>query len=1213
MAVKWTEQQQQVIDLRKADILVSAAAGSGKTAVLVQRILSKITDPEDPVNIDQLVIVTFTQAAAGEMRERIQAAIEKEAALHPDNEHLQRQRTRIHMANISTIHSFCKSVIQNHFQEIDLEPSFRIGDEGEVKLIKQEVLGEVLEEYFASEDKTFVRFAETFAVGKNDDILESIVLDLYNFSMSDPYPVEWLSHCLTQYAAKDYEAVLQTDWMQALFAHFRQMLSYGDTKIKKFCQLVEQIPEREAYMEIAGYYRALLESLAARPDYVHWQKVLQELKHPALPRGKKSCQDEEIREELKQLRDDVKKILDSLKKDYFGQTAEEILDDLANCRPVMEKLIEITVRFMEAYRQEKRSRNLLDFNDLEHEALRILRDEKTKEPTETAREYGEFFDEILIDEYQDSNMVQEYLLTSISRHAAGEHNVFMVGDAKQSIYRFRMARPELFMEKFDTFSVSEGPRRRIDLHKNFRSRHHVLDSANYIFERLMHRELGGITYDAEAALYPGLIFPEQDTKQDYRTELLLFDKKELEGELDAVQYEAKLIAHRIRRLTDPAKGLQVLDKASGGYRRAQYGDIAILLRSTAGFDTALIEELAAEGIPAHAVSREGYFDTLEIATVLNYLRVIDNPLQDIPMLSVLKSPFVGISDEDLVRLRLKEKKTIYDCVCAYREDGEEDTLVRRLADFLEQLADFRKKMHYMPIHKFICYILDETGYGDYIAVMPGGEQRRANIQMLIEKASDFEAASYLGVFQFVRYVEQLEKYQIETGEASVVGENDNAVRIMTIHKSKGLEFPIVFLAGLGRKFNHTQARQPVVFHPTLGLGMDNVQLKSRQKNKTLLRGAILLQNQLESLGEELRVLYVALTRAREKMILTAGAEDLERAVKNAYRDGMGDAMEYGCLVSAGHYIDWILTALAGHPDMDVLAEEYMEQKPGRPFNSYEGAGFAVQKVRLDEMLEEDLQQMAENERKWLNLEEQLAFHTEELPEHMSKALHFAYPYEKEKKIPVKVSVSELKRREISQEEEAQLFAAEEPVRLRPAFLEAEEEHVSSVARGTAYHKVFECLDLEKCGDIKEIREQLESFFEAELLPEECRPVIRPEKIAAFVKSDIGQRMKRADREGRLYREQPFVYSMEAQKLDKNWDSAQPVLIQGIIDAFFEEDGALVLVDYKTDHLKGQKPQVLAERYKSQMEYYRKALESMMGKPVKEAVLYSVYLEQIVPV
>lgn len=1209
MAVKWTQEQQQVIDLRDANILVSAAAGSGKTAVLVQRIIEKILDVDHPVNIDQFVIVTFTRAAAGEMRDRIQAAIEKEAALQPENAHLQRQRTRIHMANITTIHGFCTGIIKNHFQEIDLDPAFRVGDEGEFKLMRKDVLAQVLEEYYEEGQEGFLRFAETFSSGKTDEKMEDIILDLYRFAMSFPYPEKWLSQCMEYYQADSYETLVESPWIKSLMEHLVRMTETLPEKVSKLQELVWDNPLTFAYKDIVTFYKKKVQALQSGNDYDTWYQQLHGLEQPKLPVGKSSCPDKELREEINSVRGAIKKIFDEIAEGYFEQSSEQILDDLANCRPVMEMLVQITVSFMERYIEEKRQKNLLDYNDLEQEALHILRDADGN-PTKTAKEYAEFFEEILIDEYQDSNLIQEYLLSAVSRLPFGGNNLFMVGDAKQSIYRFRLARPELFMEKFNQYSTTEGVCRRIDLHKNFRSRREVLDSANYIFGRIMKEELGEIEYNEDAALYHGMEFPAPVGEKDYTTELMLFDKRDLD--LDAKEFEAKMIAHRIKKLVSEEGGLSVVDKKTGLYRRARYSDIAILLRSAKGFDSILVEELAAEGIPAHMLSREGYFDALEIVTMLNYLRIIDNPYQDIPLLSVLKSPIVSVTDDELATIRIFHgEEDLFTCVCAYGAEGEDEGLKNKLCQFLEQLEQFRQKMYYMPVHSFICHILDVTGYGDYIGVMPGGSQRSANMNMLVEKAYAFEQTSYTGVFQFVRYIEQLQKYEVEMGEASLLSENDDTVRIMTIHKSKGLEFPIVFVAGLGKRFNRMEEANPLAMHATMGVGMDNVFLEERVKSKTLLKKSVILRNRLESMGEELRVLYVALTRAKEKLILTGGLEHLPNSIVRAYEEGYGSQLSYASLAAAGTYFGWILAALACHDDMRYLIGEYIEE-PGVSVREafFEQAAFSIKVIELQDIMQEDLEELAKEARQELTMDMENAMSKRELPENIKQALEYVYPYDSKNAVPAKVSVSELKHAGMKlDEEERQLIETKETEPVIPSFLQEKKEKILGSDRGTAYHTVFEKLDLTMTDTIEQIHDQLNHMFESGFLEDSMRKVIRPEKLLAFAVSPIGKRMKKAQVEGRLYKEQPFVFALPAKQLKEEWNTGEPVMIQGIIDVYFEEEGELVLLDYKTDYIKSGKASELTDKYETQLRYYKIALEALTGKKVKESVLYSVYLEQ----
>lgn len=1213
MAVTWTEEQKQVISLKGADILVAAAAGSGKTAVLVQRIIEKVMDEKEPVNIDQMVIVTFTQAAAGEMRERIQAAIEKQAALHPENEHLQRQLTRIHMANISTIHSFCKMVIGDHFQEIQLEPTFRIGDSSEIKLLQKDVLGTVLEKAYEEQEPDFLALSESVSDSRSDEKLEEIVIQLYEFAISYPDPKTWLHTCEQVYRAESYEEIMDTDWMRELYVYLEQMLAYVEEKNE---EILEEINGYSEYMEVFMYYNGILRSLRANMDYEHWYHVLENVKTPMLPRGKKAMDDSSLRSKITVYRDEIKETLAEWKKNCFVQRPEELLEDLRNCRPVMTALIRLTIQFMEQFKEEKRSRNIMDFSDLEHEALKVLVDEEG-EPTEAAREYAAAFYEILIDEYQDSNLLQETLLQAVSKKCFGEHNIFMVGDPKQSIYRFRLARPELFMEKFYNYSMTDGKQRRIDLHKNFRSRKEVLDSVNYIFERIMKDSLGGIQYDKAAALDGEMEYEYPCDASMYQTEILLYEKPEKELDMTALQYEAKVIAQRIKELVSPETGLMIQDKTEG-CRRAQYRDIAIIARGLRGFDTVLMDTLASEGIPVYAVSREGYFNAIEIATILNYLRIVDNPMQDIPLLTVLKSPMGGFDDKELAEIRIgAEEGCMYECCIQYTINGESDCLKEKLTAFLNQLERYRRKVFYMPLHKLLCLILEETGYNYYIQVMPGGTQRKANMDMLLEKAREFEKTSYLGIFQFLRYIEQLEKYKVEMGEANIIDENANVVRVMTIHKSKGLEFPIVFVAGCGRKFNMEDAKKALAIHSGLGIAIDNVRLDVRQKNSTVYKKTCMLKNRLETMGEELRVLYVAMTRAREKLIMTGNAESIERIMQKAYYGGGGKNVPFGYLSTAKSYLDWIMAAVINHKDMQCMWDTYLGSdypRHGVVTSDYGKRGFVVRNVEMNELMEKELLETARENRLLLNFEMERRENTAKLPKQVLQALQYKYPYESQRLIPVKMSVSELKKEGmILDEEEARLIEEKEKKNVVPAFLKTEDTQISAVRKGTMYHKAFECLDLEQAGSLEDVKKQIDHLFETGVLDKSMNQAINPWKLFNFAKSSIGKRMKLAAQSSRIYKEQPFVYGIPAGDVKAEWKSDRTVLIQGIVDAYFEEDGQIVIVDYKTDYVKAGEEQKLADKYRVQMEYYKKALETMTDKPVKECILYSVYLDKEVPV
>ena len=805
MGMKWTEEQQKVITLRDRNILVSAAAGSGKTAVLVQRILSKIMDPEKPVDIDRLLIMTFTRAAAGEMRERIEKALDQALAADPDNEHLQRQMMLIHTAQITTIDGFCSYVIRNYFHLIGLDPGYRTADEGELKLLQEDVLKELFEDYYAEGDEKFTAFVECYAAGKSDEGLKEHVLDLYNASMSNPWPDEWLDGCVANYQLDPEKGIAGTPW-------FHYLWDIVDSALKEAGELAENA--MEICMEPEGpdlYQDALqsdlllirkLQELSVKQDYDEMTRNLQNLSFARLSGKKMEGVSDQLKNLVKDIREDEKGILKDLGSKYFQCTLEELTELTQASAEPLKMLVKLTRDFTERFSLKKREKNVLDFSDMEHFALDILlkKDGDTYTPSQAARELSEKYDEVMLDEYQDSNLVQEILMQNVSGWVNDRKNIFMVGDVKQSIYRFRLARPELFMEKYHSYSLTESKEQRIDLHKNFRSRPEVLESVNFIFRQIMGQDLGGIDYDEAAALYPGASFPEGEDPEFIKTEVLLVEKDgvilEDNDEADAPENERELealaIADRIREMVGHDR---ILDKETGEYRPVQYGDIVILLRSAAGWAETFGEVLGARGIPSYTASRTGYFSTTEVVTLLNYLRVLDNPLQDIPLTGVLRSPIAGCTTEDLAELRIAYPEgMIYECVKAFVEEYREHRIMEeekrrlgeKLSHFMDTVNTLRDMAAYTPVHQLILEVLERTGYGSYAKAMPDGAQRSANLNMLVEKAMEYEKTSYRGLFNFVRYIQKLQQYQVDYGEVNLSGVGESAVQIMTIHNIKGL-------------------------------------------------------------------------------------------------------------------------------------------------------------------------------------------------------------------------------------------------------------------------------------------------------------------------------------------------------------------------------------------------------------------------------------------
>ncbi|MCU6746416.1 MULTISPECIES: helicase-exonuclease AddAB subunit AddA [Lachnospiraceae] len=1207
MSVKWTSQQQKVIDLKHRNILVSAAAGSGKTAVLVERIIKMLTDKEDPTDVDRLLIVTFTEAAAAEMKERIRGAIEKELNEHPENTRLQRQATLIHSAHITTIHSFCLSVIREHFHVIDLDPGFRIVEEGELKLLKQDVLDTLLEEEYVKGEQTFLEFTERYSSGRNDRKIEEIILKLYEYSLSYPQKEKWLKSCETVYEIE--EDGTEAEIFQKAHQQAARYLADLLAAVRDTLQICEEADGPYMYGPALESDIEWLEAVQKEDTFAGMSAKISEIMWKRLSPKKDESVADEKKELVKKIRERVKKQIHVLKETYFYEPMETQIADMRSARPSIQVLLHLVNRFGEAFSEAKRKRNMIDFHDMEQFALSILTEERegVLVPSVTALEYQEQFVEVMIDEYQDSNLLQEAILTSVSRVRQGAYNIFMVGDVKQSIYRFRLSRPELFMEKYDTYSTKEAEEQRIDLHKNFRSRTEVLDSVNFLFGQIMCKEMGGVAYDESAALYPGAVYEPQLDEEGhtlYQTELLLLDKKDeaIPGG-DEKEKEAYVIAAKIKELIREGK---VLDKQTGEYRRPKYKDIVILTRSVKGWAKEFADILMKEGIPAYCASREGYFETYEVSVLLDYLKILDNFQQDIPLTAVLTSPFGRLNARELAYIKTAYPDFTFpeavsawmrELDCHTKKEVEIYNLCKKLKKFFENYNMFRDMVPYTPIHELLWEIMEETGYGLFMEAAPGGGQRTANLHMLIEKAVAFEKTSYKGLFNFVRYIEQLKKYDIDYGEASIEDEQSDTVRIMSIHKSKGLEFPIVFAAGMGKKFNTQDTSGSIVIHPKWGVGIDTIDLEKRTKIPSFLKKVIQREVQIENLGEELRVLYVAMTRAKEKLVLTGSLQDADEQMKEAKHRAVleqrnGEPLSFLTLAEAKNYLDWILPAVS-----------WKEQETCFLLEHVTGEDFLVQ-GRTEEEAEGLALDVLEN---W----DVGNVYVPEYREELIQQLAFVYPYEKEGKLKLKFTVSELKKREMAEEEDGEaVYAPKDMVPLIPEFLK-EEEELKGASRGSAYHKLLELLDFSAAYDEDTLKRQIGQLQREGMLTEDMVSCIRTEDILCFLESKSAKRMSQAAKNKKLYKEQPFVLGVDAGEIYPEEETKETILVQGIIDVYFEEEDGLVVLDYKTDQVHAAEE--LREKYHAQLMYYAKALEQLLKKPVKEKIIYSFTLQEEIQV
>ncbi len=1210
MAIEYTEEQKKVINLHNRNILVSAAAGSGKTAVLVERIVRMVCREDNPVDIDRLLVVTFTNAAAAEMRERISQGIGRELACHPESDHLQRQAALLHNAQITTIDSFCMYLLKNHFHEIGVDPAFRIVDEGEEKLLKKEVLDALLEDAFARGDEAFLRCVEVFCPGGREQVLEENILKLNDFAQSYPWPEKWLAMRREDYAR-------DSSFVPHLLAITGQTVAGcvdAYRQLQRICQepdgpymygelIDRELEELEALLAVGdGSAGELTKEQAARMMAEYACRL------PAFVFGRLSGKRDDTvsgakREYVKELRSRVKNILEKCREQFWDRELAAVYREAACCNEPVNELVKLVLMFRERLQECKAQRKLVNFSDVEHYALDILLREEDGRivPTQTAREYRSFYREILIDEYQDSNLVQEYLLKAVSGEEDGCFNRFMVGDVKQSIYKFRLARPELFLEKYEAYSTKEGLCQRIDLAKNFRSRPQVVDTVNGIFGRIMTKNTGGLVYDERAALYVGAdYYPEASGCE---SELLVVCDKD-GGSEELKRKEACMIALRIKELM---RQFQVMDKDSRAMRPVRYSDMVILLRSGAGWDEVFKEVLEDEGVPAYVTSRTGYFAATEVQELMQLLRVIDNPRQDIPLFGVLKSCFGGFSEEELALLRSGRRgKLLYEALLetGSAEEEKDGALHEKVKSFLDKLERYRSFVSYLPIRELLEEVIAAEGYLPYVTALPMGGKRRANVEMLLTRASDFEKTSYHGLFHFIRYMEQLEKYDVDFGDAQLLDENADVVRIMSIHKSKGLEFPVVFVAGLAKNFNMQDVKQGMIIDVDMGIGVDYVDPVRRIRNKTLRKQVLARKMKEDNLAEEQRVLYVALTRAREKLIMTASvkADAAQWEEKYGYRakePGVQSDFSYTDFIGSSSYLDMVLPVAAGAgvrvlcPELSLPGEAYREQidmldKRRR----LEDAGSLTQK------------------RAYARLKESFGWN---------------YPYEKLQKLYTKTTVSELKLAAMADKDEAAFHAFEhrDAEEYLPKFRRGE-ERISATVRGDAYHKVLELLDYEQifagkasaaAADAAGQGQQLTRFLdrmrdEGRLTPL-YREAVSEYKLLAFLGSDLAERMHRAGQKGKLHREQPFVYGVDASRLGEGYPQGEKVLIQGIIDAYFEEADGLVLVDYKTDVV--ETGEELKNRYEMQLACYQEALEMLVGKPVKERLLYSFALGETVAV
>lgn len=1243
----WTSEQLEAINGRGSNLLVAAAAGAGKTAVLVERIIKIITDEENPIDIDRLLVVTFTNAAASEMRERIGKSISEKLSENPNSKNIQRQLALLSKARITTIHSFCLDVIKRNFHSIDIDPDFRVGDETETVLMKDEALSELFEEKYlksqynrennAADNDSFLELMEAYGGNKNDSSVFDMVMDLYNFSMSNPWPYDWINSMTEKFKAHENFKFGASPWAHILMQNIQIELSGMIKSLTKALKIIESCETLKAYEENFKEDIAMLnDAMESCHSYEVFYESLASLEFKTLKRCGKDV-DKEKQKFVKDIRDNVKKRLNDIKGNILAEDAERINKEIKELYPLMRALGNLVIEFNERYMNSKRRRNIVDFNDFEHMCLEILAEKDESGnivPSKAALEIRDKYDEILIDEYQDSNMVQEVIMSMISKKE--KPNLFMVGDVKQSIYRFRQANPRLFLEKYNTYSEEKkAENRKILLYKNFRSRKEVLDGVNFVFKQIMSETIGELNYDHSEFLNPGAEYRLPNTdKMKVGGDIELYviekakDKDKVEDEasieeenVSDIMLEARMVGKRILELMEEdeeEKEFSVFEKDTGEYRRVKFSDIVILLRSTKNWASIFSEELMEMGIPVFSDANSGYFESPEIKTMLSLLQIIDNPRQDIPFVAVLRSPIGGFSVEELIDIKEFQGDTFYEKFISVEKLCEEQESSRELCikikDFYDKLLIWRKEALYMPIDEFIWYLYTETGYYGYVGAVKGGAQRQANLKMLFERARDYNETSYRGVFNFINFINKVKVSSGDMGSATILGEGDNVVRIMSIHKSKGLEFPVVFVSGCGKQFNLRDINKPILFHNELGFGPDYVNLEKRVSYSTLMKEAIKNRIKLETLSEEMRILYVAFTRAREKLIITGAVADTSKAASKWAADieSYNEKLSEDVILKGKTYLDWIGASIIRHEagkDLRDLVEV--------PFERIEfikdESKWKIHLLKREEILKasSDLNYKdAEEEEKFqkfnLKLKEiKTSDHESEYYDEINRRLNFKYSFEEASKLPSLISVTELKRR-FSEENEYASRVFIPALSKKPLFLE-EINGLTPAEKGTALHSAMQHLKLPFEGEeisTEAIRSQINDMVINELLTEKQAETININKIFKFLSSDLGRRIIKSPE---VHREFPFQVNIKSTDIYENLPEElykdENIMLQGIIDLYFMEGNEIVLLDYKTDYVTNDNIEEIKNRYLSQINYYSHALEKVTGMKVKEKYLY----------
>ena len=1182
---KWTKEQLQAIKEKGKNILVAAGAGSGKTAVLVERIIQKIL--VDKIDIDKILVVTFTNAAAAEMRERILDAIYKKLEEEPNNMNLQRQILLLNNASISTIHSFCLDIIKNNFYEIDISPNFRIADTPEIELLKQEILEDLFEELYDENDEEFLKLINTYTTYKGDDSLKDIILKIYNYIQSSPFPDEWLKNCVDEFNIDSNTDFAKTKWGKILLEDFKDEVNSCINRLEYINKQLLKYSELEKYSKIICEdiitYKYIVENIE-NWDIVY--KKANQLEYSRWPSDKKITM--ELKDSAKKIRDDVKKVFKIKKDSILLCESKYIISDILEMYNILNILENVIIKFSERFEDSKKEKNIIDFSDIEHYALKLLLEKNEKGeyiPTQIAKKYREKFVEIAIDEYQDSNYVQENILKAISNGS----NLFMVGDVKQSIYKFRQARPELFLEKYSEYKdineISNGDNLKIQLFKNFRSRKLILDLCNLVFKNIMTKKLGDIDYNEKEFLQ---IEKDYDTPEDTninyagKAELHIIDLKEeevedeeiLEERLENEQIEARFIVNKIREIL--REDYFIFDKKEKKYRKATYKDIVILLRTTSNIAPVYEKELLNNGIPVFSDTSSEYLQSIEIETVMSVLRIIDNPRQDIPLVAVLRSPIGGFTDNELLKIRLYDKNSDFYSALKLAMGDKESKLSARIKVFIDNLENWRQKQEYLGLDELIWIIYNDTGYYNYVSLMPDGDLRIANLKMLFERAKEYESASFKGLFKFINFIDRLKMSSGDLGSAKIIGENENVVRIMSIHKSKGLEFPIVFLASTGKQFNMRDLNDNILLHQELGIGPKYINYEKRIEYNTLAREALRIKSRKEAISEEMRVLYVALTRSREKLIISGIDRDVEKSLKEKeeFLNMYGNINE-NLLEKYKSYLSWLeLIYVNNKEELEKFMKICIHNK-----NEF------LKNEKLDKY-DFDFEDLINNKNS------NKKYQIEEM-------LDWKYKYNLATKIPSKTSVTKIK--ELSKTKD-DLY---EKTLTKPKFL-TQTDKLTNAEKGTLMHLCLQKMDINNINSKEDIIKMIEELVAKKIITENEAKYINIDKLNNFIHSNTANNMRNSKK---IYKEVPFYININANEIYDE-KSEEKILVQGIIDVYYiDKNDKIVLLDYKTDYVKSGEEKRLIDKYKEQLLLYKRAIEESTNNKVSKVCIYSIYLDK----